>query len=73
MDRETLRRAMVEMGRIGGLKGGKARAERMSAAQRSASARHAARARWNSANTLKNSADALKNSDRDDLSIDPVA
>ena len=36
----------VERGRKGGQKGGKARAERMSAEERSESARHAARARW---------------------------
>jgi hypothetical protein len=36
----------VMLGRRGGLKGGKARAERMTAVQRKASARHAARARW---------------------------
>jgi hypothetical protein len=33
-------------GRIGGAKGGKARAERMTAKERSAAARKAARARW---------------------------
>lgn len=36
----------VELGRRGGLKGGKARAARLSAAQRAAIARRAARARW---------------------------
>jgi len=36
-------------GRIGGEKGGKARAERMSPEQRSAAARRAAKARWDSA------------------------
>jgi hypothetical protein len=36
----------VERGRKGGQKGGKARAERMTAEQRSESARRAARARW---------------------------
>lgn len=39
----------VERGRKGGQKGGKARAERMTAEQRSESARRAARARWDSA------------------------
>jgi hypothetical protein len=38
--------AAVELGRKGGLKGGKARAEKMTAEQRSESARRAARARW---------------------------
>jgi hypothetical protein len=36
----------VELGRRGGLKGGKARAARLSPAQRAAIARRAARARW---------------------------
>jgi hypothetical protein len=36
----------VALGRRGGLKGGKARAEKMSAEERSASARKAAEARW---------------------------
>jgi hypothetical protein len=36
----------AERGRKGGQKGGKARAERMTAEQRSESARRAARARW---------------------------
>lgn len=38
--------AAVELGRKGGLRGGKARAERMTPAQRSAAARRAAQARW---------------------------
>ena len=38
--------AAVALGRKGGLKGGKARAEKMTAEQRSESARRAARARW---------------------------
>ncbi len=38
--------AAVELGRRGGLKGGKARAEKMTAEQRSESARKAAKARW---------------------------
>lgn len=38
--------AAVELGRKGGLKGGKARAEKMSAKERSASAKKAAQARW---------------------------
>jgi hypothetical protein len=38
--------AAVALGRKGGLKGGKARAEKMTAQERSESARKAARARW---------------------------
>ena len=38
--------AAVELGRKGGLKGGKARAEKMTAAERSESAKKAAVARW---------------------------
>jgi len=38
--------AAVELGRRGGKKGGKARAERMNAEERSESARRAAQARW---------------------------
>jgi hypothetical protein len=38
--------AAVELGRKGGLKGGKARAEGMTADERSEAARRAARARW---------------------------
>jgi hypothetical protein len=38
----------VERGRRGGQKGGRVRAERMTAEERSAAARRAARARWNS-------------------------
>lgn len=38
--------AAVALGRKGGLKGGRARAERMTAEQRSEAARKAAQARW---------------------------
>lgn len=38
--------AAVELGRAGGLKGGKARAAKMTPEQRSEAARKAARARW---------------------------
>jgi hypothetical protein len=38
--------AAVELGRRGGLKGGKARAEKMTREERSESARRAAQARW---------------------------
>ena len=40
--------AAVALGRLGGRKGGKARAEKLSAAERSEIARKAARARWQS-------------------------
>lgn len=39
--------AAVELGRLGGLKGGKARAEKLSAKKRSQIAKQAAIARWN--------------------------
>jgi len=39
--------AAVTLGRLGGQKGGKARAEKLTAKQRSEIARKAARARWN--------------------------
>lgn len=38
--------AAVELGRLGGLKGGKARAQSLSAAKRKAIAKKAAKARW---------------------------
>ncbi len=38
--------AAVALGRMGGLKGGKARAEAMTTKQRTASAKKAAKARW---------------------------
>jgi len=38
--------AAVELGRLGGLKGGKARAEKLSSKRRSEIARKAATARW---------------------------
>ena len=38
--------AAVSLGRLGGLKGGKARAEKLTAAKRKAIARKAAAARW---------------------------
>lgn len=40
--------AAVALGRKGGLKGGKARAAKMTAEERSAAAKRAARARWRS-------------------------
>jgi hypothetical protein len=42
--------AAVALGRKGGLKGGKARAEKLSATERSVSAQRAAKARWRPAN-----------------------
>lgn len=38
--------AAVALGRLGGLKGGKARAEKLSAERRTAIARRAAKSRW---------------------------
>jgi hypothetical protein len=38
--------AAVALGRLGGLKGGKARAEKLSASKRKAIAKKAAQARW---------------------------
>lgn len=43
---DTRNQAAVELGRKGGLKGGKARASKLSAKERTASARKAAKARW---------------------------
>jgi hypothetical protein len=42
----TKNAAAVALGRLGGLKGGKARAEKLTAEQRRESARRAAVARW---------------------------
>lgn len=42
----TKNQAAVELGRRGGLKGGRARAESLTPAQRTAAAQHAARVRW---------------------------
>ena len=39
--------AAIELGKLGGQKGGKARAEKLSAVERSAIARKAAKTRWN--------------------------
>jgi hypothetical protein len=41
--------AAVELGRLGGLKGGKARAKKLSAAKRAKIARKAAKTRWSKA------------------------
>ena len=45
-ERDTKDPAAVALGRKGGLKGGKARAAKMTAKQRSDAAKMAARARW---------------------------
>lgn len=48
---EDARKALAQaLGRLGGLKGGPARAAKMSEAQRSKSASNAARARWSKRN-----------------------
>lgn len=44
--KESKNPAAVELGRLGGLKGGKARAKKLSPEQRSEIARKAARKRW---------------------------
>ena len=43
---EGKNRAAVELGRLGGLKGGKARAAKLTKEERSAVAKKAAQARW---------------------------
>jgi hypothetical protein len=48
LDNAALRRQLMqEMGRLGGLRGGKARAAKLSKGERSDIAKKAARARWN--------------------------
>jgi hypothetical protein len=48
LDNAALRKQLMqEMGRLGGLKGGKARAAALSKTQRNEIAKKAARARWN--------------------------
>jgi hypothetical protein len=42
--------AAVQLGRLGGLKGGRARADRLNAEERSRIARRAAQARWSGGN-----------------------
>ena len=46
--------AAVELGRLGGIKGGKARAESLTAEQRSEIAKKAAEARWKTSKDRKN-------------------
>jgi hypothetical protein len=45
-EESTKNKAAQELGRLGGLKGGKARAEKLSSEQRSEIAKKAAKARW---------------------------
>jgi len=52
-DREVLSAAAAALGRRGGLKGGKARAARLSAAERSEIASKAAMARWQKAKRVR--------------------
>lgn len=44
---DTRNQAAVELGRLGGLRGGKARAEKLTKKKRSEIAKKAAKARWN--------------------------
>jgi len=46
-DEDTRKKLAQALGRLGGLKGGPARAAKMSSAERSKSASEAAKARWN--------------------------
>lgn len=46
VDKPEKNPAAVALGRLGGLKGGRARAEKLSPEERSEMARHAARKRW---------------------------
>lgn len=49
-DEDTRKKLAQALGRLGGLKGGPARAAKLSKAERRASASKAARARWNKQN-----------------------
>lgn len=46
LEEDSRNQAAVELGRLGGQKGGKARAEKLSATKRTEIARKAAKARW---------------------------
>lgn len=46
VDRSTLSVYLAQIGRVGGLKGGKARAKKLSARKKKAIAKKAAKARW---------------------------
>lgn len=50
-ERSAISKYLSEIGRKGGLKGGKARAEKLSARKRKAIAQKAARARWSRGNS----------------------
>lgn len=50
--------AAVALGRLGGLKGGKARAEKLTAEQRSEIAKNAARQRWKKSQPEKNDSES---------------
>ena len=50
---DAMKAVMREMGRRGGLKGGKARAAKLSSGQKSSIARHAAKIRWESRGASK--------------------
>ena len=46
IEKDEIKAAASALGRLGGLKGGKARAEKLSAKKRSEIAKNAAKARW---------------------------
>lgn len=46
-EKDEVKKAAAALGRLGGLKGGKARAEKLSPKKRSEIAKKAAKARWN--------------------------
>ena len=58
--------AAVELGRLGGRKGGRVRAERLTGERRSEIARKAARARWESRKDRAGSADQRSGGDQTD-------
>lgn len=61
--------AAVALGRKGGLKGGKARAKKLTAKERSAIAKKAANARWGATERLVDEASPKKH--RKKISVDP--
>lgn len=63
--------AAVTLGRKGGLKGGKARAESLTAEERSAIAKKAAKKRWAGVNEQREAAAFPKVTKRKVLSVDP--
>jgi len=62
--------AAVALGRKGGLKGGKARAKSLTAEERSAIAKKAAKARWQSNERREDEASPKRKSARKVLSVD---